>query len=505
MLRNMGSNRTRGFGEVECQLIDEPYPLSEVSEALTFRTFDFGDKKCAPYRIRLDEPVISAKLSGGEGCESFLPGSMLMGWFAGQWNQKKQREDEEEFKRIFLKGEVIFTCAYPGGYPDDARPFYTTPFCMKKDKADTVFHDASVCDNDEATRAMGGFSVFGEDIKTISVSHETAQHHARPYDRAVGHSQLGGGDSGGAFYSYESLLAGQYFYGSIIGAEEDLQALASLAQPVIRLGRSCAAQYGNASFDWVGAPFLEHGAITVNPGESVRVLLRSPLILRAGDGTARPDAEILAAQLGLHIEREFCSEEWIGGYSAKWLLPRTQLPALSMGSVIKMKNESGADITLGTQQFAGLRTGIGFGHISIEKMPAEGKLEKPINTTVKDPKTNAGGLDLSDKILRKKEIQKKRQIAQDNIKITNSTPANAQLGRLIGVLSRNVNPVNSIDDLRNELRDDGPVWKDGKKRKSMQEFCRINDTEFISYDWELYKAWLMAAIRKVRQDRRGTE
>jgi len=532
ILRNMGSNRTRGWGEVKCVFErKEDYPIAEASIPYdfksTFGTFALqpfnSDTKSASYQILLTEPVISSLLSGGVGCEGYLPGSMLLGYFAGLWVKANSSDPDNpphrnpEFRRLFLEGSVIFSSAYPS---DAENLYYPAPITIKTNKTRDIVHDdinAAASEeagkNKDATTKLGGYiHKSGKRLNSITPAFTVALHHARPYDRSVGHAEEGKNARDGAFFTYTALAPAQLFCGNIIGTENDLAILKVLlpeSESVIRLGRSRSAQYGNAKFHWythIGEEADRY--ISIKSEDNIRVIIRSPLILCNDDGTIIPCPQLLADKIGLDLDQAFVSETLVAGYNAKWLLPRQQMSAIQAGSVIVLKNNTGKCINIEREQFIGLRKGEGFGHIYIEKIPDTGGLLKPNTISdIIDLNSNINGKSLTERIEVKLEKRRCEQEALNDTKINSgNAPSSAQLGRLLGLLRGKRSVIDSPLALRKKLNE---KWKDTEKLAKMKAFCRLaddndNPTNGIS-EWELYKVWLLAAISKVQLERRANQ
>ena len=510
MLRNMGINRTRGWGEVECKFIaDGDFPIRYESGDVTanlnnFKFQPFYEQQTAHYKITLTEAVISSLLSGGIGCEAYLPGSMLLGCFAGLWIKanpdiKEQPHKNKEFRRIFLEGGVKFVCAYPG----TDRPFYPAPASIKTNKTREIVHDDAnkECHRiDEVAGKLSGFVQQNNNTLTIiNPNFDMALHHARPYDRSIGHAKEGGNAEDGTFFSYKALSPGQAFYGSIIGSKDDLKVIKKLMpkiENVIHLGRSRSAQYGNASFSWQSCPGkeMESYAPTISE-KKLRLIVRSPLILCDCKGTISLSPELIAKKLGMTLLQSFVSETLVAGYNSKWLLPRQQMSSIQAGSVIVLLNDKGKEVK--QEQFIGLRTGEGFGQVFIEKLPENGKLPelKEANNFIKQY-ISKNGKELSLQIEQKnKKRNYEHQARNDKTINKDDAPSNAQLSRLTHVLHGKYEAINCKEELQTVLSN----WKDEEKRNKIIAFCRF-DNEIN--DWELYKAWLLTAINKVRLERR---
>jgi CRISPR-associated protein Csx10 len=512
MLRNMGSNRTRGWGEVKCILKKEPSPINKNIEFKSIFNPQplYGDLKAASYQILLTEAVISSLLSGGVGCEGHLPGSMLLGYFAGLWVKAHSSGPDDmphknpEFRRLFLEGKVIFGSAYPTNLEYS---YYPTPLSIKTNKTGDIIHDDAnaKADKDEATTTkLGGYvHKNSKCLYLIKPTFNVALHHARPYDRSIGHAKEGNNARDGAFFSYTALAPEQLFCGDIIGTCEDLAILKNLLpelEPTIRLGRSRSAQYGNAKFKWHTYRGEDANRyITIEPNAKVRVIVRSPLILCNKDGTITPCPKLLADKLGLDMDEAFVSETLVAGYNAKWLLPRQQMGAIQAGSVVVLENSTTESIVIEKEQFLGLRKGEGFGHVYVEDIPHDGKLSKPTLVKYKHKPTDKFGNDLNERIKLKMQKRQYEQKARDDKSITmNNAPTSAQLGRLLGLLRGKRGTIDSTEELRCIINEE---WKNSKKIDKIKEFCRLNDDD----QWDFYKVWLLAAINKVQLERRAEQ
>ncbi|MCL2571361.1 MAG: hypothetical protein FWE11_03080 [Defluviitaleaceae bacterium] len=527
LLKSMGSNRTRGWGEVECKLDEKPCTAASDEEKCAPEKYIIpfcNDKSLfqASYKITLEDPVISSLLSGGNGCEGHIPGSMLMGCFAGLWIKENPAKDKahenETFRRIFLEGGVKFGFAYPGNYI----PFYPTPTSIKTNKkGDAFFDDANIGykTDDNLSGKLGGYININEhsEVNIAKPRFEVVMHHARPHDKAKGSPQENEQADSGAFYSYMALASRQVFFGNIVGTKSDLELLFALMpkKSIIRLGRSRTAQYGNASFEWkndFSRARLSAENITVKKGKDICITARSPMIICDEVGTIAPSADILARKIckNFIVQRSFISEASVAGYNAKWLLPRPQTPAINGGSVIILHN-NGDDVTLNKEQFLGLRTGEGFGHVFIEKPLEDGRLRDGTEVSIESTLEEAASARLQGMV---DSIEAKREWEQAAIKLAKTLtsddtklPSSAQLGRLINVI-RKVDSKSALDDKINK------DWKDDEKLKLITNLCnnvfalKYDDEKLCDSAWQIYHDCLKTVIRQIRQikqERRGSD
>jgi CRISPR-associated protein Csx10 len=362
-LRHMGLNRTRGLGEVVCSIEEEQVAVTENT------SIDLSGNIVITPR----EPVIVADRSGRPfECESYLPGSLLCGYFASRYAQRHGEDDD--YKRIFLKGAVRFTAAFPTD--DSGNVYRPAPMTLKttKDKKSVAQNNADI----KFCKPLGGF-ICGD--TPYQVTHEVFAHHARPDDRAVGRAA----ENIGQFYTYKALARGQKFICRICGSDADLQKLAELAEPTIRLGRSRTAQYGAVSIGAVSAQ--SERPLSIPKGGKFRAVVQTPLILVDESGTDKPDVNLLNIGDGFTVTGVTLSETTVAGYVAKWLLPRRQMRAIAEGGVIAFTND-GAAREMPVTGFYGLRTNEGFGELRFEEIPTSE--ERTLNASVSAPRTFGG-------------------------------------------------------------------------------------------------------------------
>ena len=526
MLHSLGSNRTRGLGEVDCSLEHDSYPIiinqpKEFYDEHEFETTCLDSSKelyQTSFKIHLNEPIISTPLSGGADCEGHIPGSMLLGYFAGRWIERNknvldkegwQPHQNPEFRRIFLEGKVKFGFAYPGEILH-----YPTPASIKTNKAESIANDDCYRANSDATKKLGGYVYFCENKpKVLKPRREAFMHHARPLDRAKGHPQKSEGVANvkdGTLYGYTALSANQVFSGTIVGTKQDLEIIQKLLPETgeIRLGRSRTAQYGSAVFGWnkpSDKTSLKTDGFSIAPGRGIYVMVRSPIILHDDDGTIKPCVELLVKKLPPNLElcRVFVSETIVAGYNTKWLLPRQQMPAIQAGSVLVLSNTGEEPIKFWHEYFIGLRTGEGFGHISVEPLGEGRELQKPqVGCTFIPFSGTSSGNSLHEKVEKAKKKSEMKQLGEEKVakalESEEAMAANAQLGRLWNV----VRVAKDKKDLREKINCSERGWKDDKKKELILNFCFEKNTPPDETDWENYKIWLKAAIHHVRLSKR---
>jgi CRISPR-associated protein Csx10 len=507
-LRYMGLNRTRGLGEIKCALVDC---------GITDNTKDAQDEIAEDavalgYTLELLEPVIAgSRLGVKDACEEYIFGSTFLGVFASLWCDASpnvnEPEDCDEFRELFLLDKVKFGAAFPA---DSKRVYYPTSHAIRTDKEKLRFADKSLSHTDKEKRQpsdeslsltdkaaickkLGGFAAIEDGIiYRKSVTREVYQHHSRPDDKSIG-SATGIGAGGGQFYKYEALSKGQTFKGVIHGDAESLRKLTELfkGREYVSLGRSRTAQYGKARLT-LRAMADKAEEITVKPGDSVRLTVRTPAILCDEQGSVRPDIRKLIPEIEkFEICNTFVSETVVCGYNAKWRLPRAQVRALAEGSGIVLTNKSDADITLNGEYFVGQRTGDGFGYVATEKTNNESLSEPklPENTQATGEK-NEGYL--SRKIERRRALREAIRKGSADAARFNALN-NSNIGRVLEALEQS-NDRTQFDEKIKQIKKENI-------RSKVQAVCE----GYLSDDFGLYKAWLNACMVRLKQRNRNEE
>ena len=414
-LRSMGLNRSRGLGEVQCEIVNVENPLSNN---IRFVISDYGNAKAFSYLLTLAEPVISAERSGKPyACEEYIFGSAVLGAFAARYMKMFSLDPQtaytdEEFRRIFLEDGVTFTAAMP--YVN-GETYYPAPLSLEANKTETRLVDKSGGipeENDKSDpirKKLSGFisiqkesSEKGQEgcpekraVKRMRPNKTAYIHHSRPKNKGMAHSdgnqpegthvptsQDGSGHhvepDKGHLYTYEALSKGQTFAGHVVGKKEDLELLMRLFadktdanNDTLRIGRSRTAQYGKVKISAEIDHVASQNILKLKKDDEFRLVVITPLILEDECGINTMDLTNLMKLLDSELEliRSISTETVVAGYYGKWLLPKPQSRAIAEGSVIVFKYKgNGATLADG---FFGLRNGEGFGQVRFESIPKD--------------------------------------------------------------------------------------------------------------------------------------
>jgi CRISPR-associated protein Csx10 len=389
--RSFGLGRTRGVGLISMALSGEPSPVSATLIEDTECPGNDGTAcQTLEFTICNTEPLLTSRNVGIHTISDFvIPGAAMLGAVAGQYLRGRGLPSstahmDEEFRRLFLDGEVTFSDLLP---VDDQYRYVPAPLSvlhikdldrvadMSDARTRQEFVDKEVKGHIAEHVALeptgDGLECFKRSVRT-----QVDAHHRRPLDKSVGRATQ---EDDSDFYQFEVLSSGQLFGGSITGPRQLLARIQSSLTPgkEIFLGKSKAAEYGKcqvvrSEFDsdnlarWSfrndepvsalsclwdtsdGGAWSRHSV--------VRAWALSDIVLRDSSGVCRPDPQLLAAEIGRNVGSDgvvamnddeenysFVETAYVGGYNAKWRLPIQQVPALARGSVVLLRND-GPDI-----------------------------------------------------------------------------------------------------------------------------------------------------------------
>ena len=433
--RHMGLSRTRGLGDVRLELLNvQGDPARPNNNNQTTTPGQGSDIVCLPYIINTEAQLIASLKVGGNNVvsESYIPGGLILGAFAGNYiRQPKKRQSkkisygnahkDDNFRRLFLEGKVQYTNAYLTDI--DCKKLLPVPGSFVQKKDDDIYYDLAWEDDWETVTDVGDiqtqklsehFCMLKNDenegsysILSLNPAKEMEYHHQRPKDRSIGHaSEDKDNDDDGNFFQFEVLKKDQCFKGMITGSSNDLAKLQKIIpdKSTVHLGKSRTAQYGNAKISYEAAAEFT-GEIPkkngiINKDNSFVITLTAPMILQNDIGHYLPDPNIFLNELKKRLNitgdaflkisdtanSSFLRFIKIGGFMAKWGLPRQQATALDAGSVIICQYTGDTDISIFDIEKNGYgeRVEQGFGRVIVDwhgwgKIQAE-KFEIPEGT-----------------------------------------------------------------------------------------------------------------------------
>lgn len=348
-VRNIGYKRNRGFGSVQCRLTKSntvlPFSVKgEISD---------GEKE---YEIRFsvltNSPIMIPGAKADE-TEDYIPGTAVMGYFAGKYLETY--EPDKEFEELFLKDNVIFSNLYiVSGKGIAAVP---APSAIAKDKtADKPCYVNTLSAQKDPERILKPLkNEYFADEEEIKVNTETLYHHRN--------------GENGILYTQTCISAGQIFGGTVSGKGKYLRKISAiLGSGTISVGRSKSAQYAECTV--ISAEIREYRKELTEfvPGEKIAAVFCSDAIFVDEYGNCSAEFNEVCRQLGIFSpdnKLSFMKYKTVMGYMAAGRYKKPHIRAIKAGSTICFTAEN--TLRLPKLAFYGEKTGEGFGMVRFVK------------------------------------------------------------------------------------------------------------------------------------------
>lgn len=394
-LRHMGLNRTRGYGEVRCELVEEE----------THKDFTYTLNVKPNQRLKITYRLLTQLMLAGKNGENnasfdYIPGSTLLGAFASLYIKKnkinKDAHLNPEFYDLFLSGKVQFGNAYITDNKNNDYEPVSLAIYQAKDNEKLIFDKASERPDTKMyeyqLRSLKGKYVRTSADKLYKCEPliKVEYHHVRPESKNIGHAVI----NHGQFFQYEVLLSEQLFNGYIDGPQELLEKLIDLLpnNRILSVGRSKTAQYGKVYLEDVQLVDINDEELLIPSKGQFVVNLVSPLILINENGNIVPDVNLLIDDIkrtlgNISVINYYVNFTTVAGFNNQWKLPKIQMPALSEGTTIVFKNDGAEPINVRPLELKrwGIRINEGYGQLKVEerKYPRYNNSKEKYTTRVK--------------------------------------------------------------------------------------------------------------------------
>lgn len=329
MIKHMGTNRTRGFGEISVTIMDEK----------KFKCFEIDkleDNK--EYLVKLclrNLTQLSVTSTKGEKSLDYINGSSILGYFANRY--LKNHIVDKRFYELFVEGNLKFHNAYITDEEyHDSFPAKASLFKEKTgDKYfDKLIYVASEQNDPVIMKKVRDKYLVNRDV--LSSAKEMVYHHRRPSDKRIGHPVSNESIEDGGFYQLEVLSPYQNFISYIQGKGKDLKEILADCPSHIQIGKSKTTQYGNVEL--VKVEVNEYQPKVIKAGTEVMCTLLSPLVVL----NKKLEADLTNATLleTCKIENNdtvvcHVGHSEVGGFNAKWKLQKPSYYAFSKGSCVR--------------------------------------------------------------------------------------------------------------------------------------------------------------------------
>lgn len=339
LLRNIGLNKNRGFGEVSI------YDIKKTEDSIREYSYQkAGQEVKLEYRITLLSDLV---LFGNSSMQTpdYIPGTSVMGAFAGML------QSIESFDTLFFD-DLCFENAYIHG----AQPIPLSVVMQKNSKNETIFNLADGYEKKDAVQYVPVNGYYSADDREYA-KYETdsgLEYHINRHNEDL--------------YLLHTLKKGQTFIGVIYASEsaaELLQKVVSDRNGRITIGASSGAQYGQCYIE-LSKTFEKEIA---RKGDDVIVELISDAIILDEYGNNTVDPQYLVNEIketlgfdcvDTHV---YSKTATVGGYNAKWGMPKRQYEAFVKGTTVVLKGCTEKNVA---EYFRiGLETNSGYGYIHI--------------------------------------------------------------------------------------------------------------------------------------------
>lgn len=352
VLRRIGLNRNRGFGEVCCTLIDieeESVPGKAEYKETEYKT---GIQQLM-YIIETESNIISP--------DDYISGSALQGMFINELLKRSMIEEDEVQAYIF---GLRFSNAYL--YKNNKR-YMPMPMGMKmiKNQSDKIYNMAEGYEPEEKhqyVKTGGYYAIEKEELLQAAPVYSMEYHYAKRTHE---------------LFMIHSLSRGQVFGGRIEADEskhlEKLINLINSKKGSIAIGGSTNAQYGAAKFKFIECnqeADKDNTAAMPHNGKKVVVNLISDTVLIDDKGINSADTCLLKEEVSklftgkIRIEKVYTDKITVGGYHSKWKLPKRRYTAFAKGTQLVIE---GVESLPKQRGFLGILQSEGYGEYEIRR------------------------------------------------------------------------------------------------------------------------------------------
>lgn len=250
-LRRIGSKRNRGLGHVLCEIeevtemnninrcenIDSIVNISDIN-AKPIETGPMGVTHYFELYLNNLQKILIRDNNSDENMVSsldYIQGSNIMGLVAQKYF--KEEDDKDKFAKLFLKGAVQFTNAYPCTNMNAVKKIVPFPhlFCI---------NDDNIVEVGKKNKNEDGFIVFNNDNKWVRLKTDMLMnlYHERNPKTGMVDTTL---------YNYQAIAPFQRFCATIKGDINNLERIRNFFKQgeIIKIGASQTAEYGSCSLE----------------------------------------------------------------------------------------------------------------------------------------------------------------------------------------------------------------------------------------------------------------
>ena len=389
-LRHMGISRTRGLGEIKCNLEEN----KDCEPNASFK-LESGANRLY-YTIDLKEPLIVKSINGGEARSlDYIEGSKILGIIADR--MKKTGESITDFLQ---SNKIFFSNAYIADGDQRMVEVPASLYSVKDD--DQTIIDSAIVDRlyDEPRQINQIKHCYvsvkeGKITKKKTVKLEDRYHHRRPEDKSIGRSVKNNGNSD--FYSMSSISEGQKFCGFIHGTPEQIEKISEIIAKDSKayIGYSRMSEYGQVQINLVKSEIRQTEKVE-EPVKELNIKLESDALVYDENAMYSMNQDVLVDEilscLGIKGDKEdliedvisFINYGQIGGFNVTWGYRKPIVGVFEKGSFVKIIFKEAQNITIPENFVIGERTVEGLGEASIVSVNKDKEYKLGSDSDMKD-------------------------------------------------------------------------------------------------------------------------
>ncbi len=316
--------------------------------------------------------------------QSCISGTVLRGILAERYIRSqglgKEAHRDEGFRRLFFD-RLRFVDANPS---EEGQRSFVIPFSMQREKAKDgkavprIQDLAQEKQPEDGYKSLRGCAIIRDGkLKLVDVSKSISMHISRSESK----ERLVGSSKSGKIFNYESIDAGQFFQGSILGEREDLESLVralDLEDGIMdcQIGRSRYVQYGACRIKFLPVSQLPGVAMADICDNGILLRLDTAYLPEPGyRGTADDLLQAVSAAMGSEkftIQRVHAAAEEVNNFVGVWKMKYPRQYGLAAGTVFLLSCKEGTWSNIDLEclgnliyQGIGMRREEGFGQLRI--------------------------------------------------------------------------------------------------------------------------------------------
>ena len=275
------------------------------------------------YTITTLEPLIITQHSDDPNMYKtlqYIRGTVMQGVFAQKY--LKNKIADAEFSRLIVKGDCIFSNAFPVA---NNKAFYPASAALVREKYNSKkAHNLLESNTEEQTKGITSLvSITSNQVSWLIIRKEIRLHNQ--IDDSTRTTQ------NGKLFNYQSLPVGMVFKGYISLKEDDENKIKNLVEngANIRMGRSATSEYGKVRFEWINE--TKDNELKID-GKVIMTLLSDAIILNENGFSSLAAKDISIYLKDSLIEKSISRKERIEGFLNIWKLRKPSENVFAAGS-----------------------------------------------------------------------------------------------------------------------------------------------------------------------------